>query len=208
MAAGLLWSFGLATGFSVGLIILPLAAIVLLSTATRAPHAREAMGFVLGVAVIAAAVGVFAKSSDAASGQGLPRRVGPIYVVPTGSGTAVRVWRTADGYCVLAYRIELIDRAFCIATASLDRGGPMFSCLCGQRRGTSLVVGTVKASVVRGQKTDRRGVAAIQLYAAPQELDTSLRFFRTVVRSGSPPKWRVDFYNRRGKIVGTVGQGF
>lgn len=51
--AGFLWSFSLVTGFSVGLFVLPAAAVVLLWAATHAPHAREAIGFVPGIAVTA-----------------------------------------------------------------------------------------------------------------------------------------------------------
>jgi len=163
---------------------------------------------VLAVGAIIVATGLEIAPVGVASDRALPPRVGPIYVVPTGNGTAIRVWRTADGYCILAFRPELIDRAFCVSKASLDRGGPMFSCLCMQRHGTSLVVGTVKPLVRRGEKTDRTGTSAVPLYRMPAALGTNLRVFRAVVRSGTPPKWRVQFYDRSDKVVGTVSQGF
>jgi hypothetical protein len=50
-AAGYLMSVSLITGFSVGLLFLPLAALALLNVAMRAPHAREASGFLAGVAI-------------------------------------------------------------------------------------------------------------------------------------------------------------
>jgi hypothetical protein len=53
MAAGVLWSFSLITGFSVGLLVLPIAAVALLWMATRAPHLAEASGFVVGIATTA-----------------------------------------------------------------------------------------------------------------------------------------------------------
>jgi len=139
----------------------------------------------LSVLVLVVGFALSAASSVVASDGDRPRRIGPIYVVATGGGSTVRVWRTVEGYCILAYRLELADRAVCIPSAALWRGGPMFTCLCRQRHGTTLVIGTVKPSVRRGERTDRRGVAPVQLYSAPPELDTSLRFFRTVVRSGS-----------------------
>ena len=47
--AGMLFSFSLATGFSIGLFLLPLVALVLLWVASRAPRWREASGFFAGV---------------------------------------------------------------------------------------------------------------------------------------------------------------
>ena len=52
--AGMLFAFSLATGFSIGLFLLPLAAVVLFWVASRAPHWREASGFFLGIAGIVA----------------------------------------------------------------------------------------------------------------------------------------------------------
>jgi hypothetical protein len=52
--AGAVFAFSLATGFSIGLLILPVAAIVLLWVASRAPRWHEASGFLLGVAGIVA----------------------------------------------------------------------------------------------------------------------------------------------------------
>jgi hypothetical protein len=51
--AGFLMSFSLITGFSVGLLILPFAAAMLIWTTLRSPHPREASGFFVGIAATA-----------------------------------------------------------------------------------------------------------------------------------------------------------
>ena len=56
IVAGFLWSFSLITGFSIGLLLLPVAGVVLLWVASQSPHLLEALGFVGGLAVTAAAV--------------------------------------------------------------------------------------------------------------------------------------------------------
>lgn len=56
IVAGFLWSFSLMTGFSIGLLLLPAAAVLLLWVASRSPHLLEALGFVGGLAVTAALV--------------------------------------------------------------------------------------------------------------------------------------------------------
>jgi hypothetical protein len=48
--AGLLMSFSLATGLSIGLFILPFAAATLIWIAKRSPHRAEASGFMVGIA--------------------------------------------------------------------------------------------------------------------------------------------------------------
>jgi hypothetical protein len=53
LLAGFLMSFSLVTGFSIGLLMLPVAAAALISVATRSPHLVEASGFVLGIAATA-----------------------------------------------------------------------------------------------------------------------------------------------------------
>jgi hypothetical protein len=50
--AGALFTFSLITGFSIGLVLLPLAALAVFWLAATAPHAREALGFALGSAVL------------------------------------------------------------------------------------------------------------------------------------------------------------
>lgn len=54
--AGFLWSFSLLTGFSIGLLLLPVAAAVLLWVAWRSPQLVEALGLVGGLAVTGAVV--------------------------------------------------------------------------------------------------------------------------------------------------------
>lgn len=56
VAAGFLWSFSLITGFSIGLLLLPIAAVVVLWVASQSPHLLEALGFVGGLAVTAVVV--------------------------------------------------------------------------------------------------------------------------------------------------------
>lgn len=155
------------------------------------------------IAVGAASLGV--ASAVGAANTDRPARVGPVYSIPTGQRTALRVWRTTEGYCMSPDRVSL-NRVFCIPNTWLREAGPTFDWLSQERPGTTLVVGIVKQRVRRGQREDRRGTAPLPLYDAPAGLRTGLRFFRTVVRTGAPPKWRVRFYDGRGRVVGSVGQ--
>jgi hypothetical protein len=50
LLAGLLMSFSLVTGLSIGLFVLPFAAATLIWVATRSPHLVEASGFIAGIA--------------------------------------------------------------------------------------------------------------------------------------------------------------
>jgi hypothetical protein len=54
--AGLLMSFSLVSGFSIGLFILPFAAVALFWAAWRSPHLLEAAGFLAGIVPTAALV--------------------------------------------------------------------------------------------------------------------------------------------------------
>jgi hypothetical protein len=58
-ATGVLFTFSLATGFSIGLLIIPLVAVALLGVSWLSPHLREASGLVVGAAAFVAAVAVF-----------------------------------------------------------------------------------------------------------------------------------------------------
>ena len=58
LATGVLFTFSLAAGFSIGLLILPLAAAALLGVAWLSPHLREASGLVVGAAAFVVAVAV------------------------------------------------------------------------------------------------------------------------------------------------------
>lgn len=53
VVVGLLTSVSLATGLSIGVLVLPFAAVSLLWVARRAPHVPEASGFLLGIGVTA-----------------------------------------------------------------------------------------------------------------------------------------------------------
>jgi hypothetical protein len=46
-------SFSLVAGFSIGLFILPVAAVVFIWTAMRSPHLAEASGFIGGISATA-----------------------------------------------------------------------------------------------------------------------------------------------------------
>ena len=50
--AGALLTFSFLTGFSIGLLLLPIAAGATLLVASRAPHWREATGFLAGVGAV------------------------------------------------------------------------------------------------------------------------------------------------------------
>lgn len=54
--AGFLMSFSLVSGFSIGLFILPIAAVALFWAARRSPHLLEASGFLVGIVPTAALV--------------------------------------------------------------------------------------------------------------------------------------------------------
>lgn len=56
VAAGFLTSISLATGLSIGILILPAAAAALLWALRRAPYLPEAAGFLLGVGITAALI--------------------------------------------------------------------------------------------------------------------------------------------------------
>jgi uncharacterized membrane protein YhhN len=55
-AAGALWFFSLLTGLSIGLLVLPVAAVVLIFAALQSPHLPESFGFVAAVGLVAVAV--------------------------------------------------------------------------------------------------------------------------------------------------------
>jgi hypothetical protein len=51
-AAGALFIFSLFAGFSIGLLLLPTAAVLLIWTSVKAPHGPEALGFLLGTGLV------------------------------------------------------------------------------------------------------------------------------------------------------------
>ena len=51
LLTGVLFTFSLVTGFSIGLFFLPLVAAALLGVAWLSPHLREASGLIVGAAV-------------------------------------------------------------------------------------------------------------------------------------------------------------
>lgn len=62
--AGLAFTFSLLTGFSIGLLLFPLAATALLAVAARAPHLAESVGFLAGVAATFLAVSIVSWGDD------------------------------------------------------------------------------------------------------------------------------------------------
>jgi lysylphosphatidylglycerol synthetase-like protein (DUF2156 family) len=52
VVAGFAFTFSLVTGFSIGLLLLPLAAVLLLLVASRAPGPAETLGFVAGIGLV------------------------------------------------------------------------------------------------------------------------------------------------------------
>ena len=51
-ASGALLFFSFVTGFSIGLLVLPFAAVLLVLTADLSPRGAEALGFLLGVGLV------------------------------------------------------------------------------------------------------------------------------------------------------------
>jgi hypothetical protein len=134
------------------------------------------------------------------------RRVGPAYVVASGDGWKLFGWKKDNGLCVSPQR-PAANRGLCFSQVQL--AGAPFACFCGQpRHGRMLALGVVKASTRHPRLVDRLGTRAVAIYASPEALATSFRFFRVVAHTGSPPRWRLDFFDRSGGRAGTVGQGF
>jgi hypothetical protein len=136
-----------------------------------------------------------------------PKRIGPVVTIASGSGWKLTGWRSSAGIA-LAYR------------APKD-SGTMYR--IAPRYGTSLstwlsptgslgkwtrVIGVVTPNAARVEVTSSNGRGfTTHLYRAPPSLKTSLRFFRVLVKSGSPPRWKVQAFDRHGKQIGMVGQG-
>lgn len=69
-AAGMLLTFSFLTGFSIGLLVLPLAAAALVFVASRAPHFAESIGFLGGVGGVALLVALGNRDSKPCGEQG------------------------------------------------------------------------------------------------------------------------------------------
>jgi hypothetical protein len=63
--AGALLTFSFLTGFSIGLVVLPVAAAVLLWVASRTPGATDAAGFFAGMGLLLSTVGVVSPETGA-----------------------------------------------------------------------------------------------------------------------------------------------
>jgi hypothetical protein len=62
-AAGFLTSFSLITGLSIGLLVLPIAAAILIWVARRSPHLLEASGLAAGIGATALLVAILNASA-------------------------------------------------------------------------------------------------------------------------------------------------
>ena len=156
--------------------------------------------------VLAASLTVPSLSGARAEAGGQPRRIGSIVLIARGPGWKFYGWRTTDGLCLTVYRPSLSDRAFCVRSSELKRAVTNVGCVCRQRAGTTLFIGVVKPVVQRSEVTDRRGVSPVPILLI-RGLYPNLRYFRAVAHSGVPPRWRVRFFDGRGKVIGYAGQG-
>lgn len=151
--------------------------------------------------VPAAAVLVLSGSAGQASDAASSKQIGPIVTVASGSDWSLKAWRSTNGLCI-AHRPGGGDTCH----VQLPRRGSLFAYLRGLGKHT-LVIGAVARNVVRVQAKEQDRTFSIRIYEPPRTLKTRLRFFRVLVRTGSPPKWRVLAYDAEGKQVGFVGQG-
>ena len=82
LAAGGVFAFSFLAGLSIGLLILPLAAALLLYVAWRSPHVVEALGFVAGVGATLLLTAVRSRDHT-------PCPEGGLYIPPGAPGTSV-----------------------------------------------------------------------------------------------------------------------
>jgi hypothetical protein len=150
---------------------------------------------------VAAALAVSASASQAKD-TASSKRLGPIVTVASGPHWSLRAWKSTAGLCI-SYRppagvnvchVRLRPQVF------------LFSFL-GNRGKHTLVIGAIATNVVRVEVKDKRGHFSTRFYEPPRALNTSLRFFRVLLQTGSPPKWQIVAYDGEGRQVGLVGQG-
>jgi len=151
-------------------------------------------------AIVALSMGT---STSQGSNAELAKRIGPIVTVASGSGWSLRAWQSSSGLCV-SYR-PLAGGDFC--HVRLPRGSSLFT-FVRDLGGRTLVIGAIARNVARVKVKDRKGRSLwARIFEPPRSLNTRLRFFRVVVQSGSPPKWRAIAYDPELRQVGLVGQG-
>ena len=90
------------------------------------------------------------------------------------------------------------------------RGGPMFAGIGGSPSGF-VVTGVVTRAVRRLVVVDEVSQRSVALYAAPQGLNTPLRFFRARVEprgvNPSGVRWKLTALDGRGNVISFTGQG-
>ena len=151
------------------------------------------------------AVAVLILSSTAAQGadSAVYKRVGPIVTIASGSDWSLTAWRNTDGLCI-RYRPTPSGGGTC--HVQMPPRSSLFAYL-RRREHETHVIGVIARNVVRVQVKERGRSYSTRIYEPPQELMTRLRFFRALVRTGSPSRWQVLAYNKTGQQVGYVGQG-
>jgi len=153
---------------------------------------------VVSVAAVLAASAPASEAEDA----GTSKRIGPIVTVASDSHWTLRAWQSTDGLCI-SYRPPAGVNG---CHVRLPPRSSLFSFL-GSRGKPMLVIGAIAPTVVRVEVKDKRGHFSTRIYKPSRALKTRLNFFRVLVRTGSPPNWRISAYNEDGKEVGFVGQG-
>lgn len=145
---------------------------------------------------------VAASTSTSDAGSAPQRPVGPVVTIASSGDWTLKAWRSKSGLCV-EYRphtgrlchFRLYLRTYLFA---------FFGWASPRQR---LVLGAIAPRVRSVRARDADGTTAVRIFEAPRKLGTTLRFFRVVLRPGSPPRWRVTAYDSAGKRVGFVGRG-
>jgi len=149
---------------------------------------------------VAAALAASASASQAED-AGASKRIGPIVTVASGPQWTLRAWQSSAGLCISHRPLAGVD----VCHVRLPPRGSLFSFL-GNLGNRTLVIGALAPNVSRVEITDKRGHFSTRIYEPPRALKTRLNFFRVLVRTGSPPKWRIVAYDDEGKRIGLVGQ--
>lgn len=151
---------------------------------------------------------LFLPGIASATGNTVPKRIGPVVTIATGPGWSLTGWRNS------AHQVCLSDRVPRHRWQTVEFCGPsdtmrtsMWTFL-PESSSEVLPVGAVTPNVTRMEARAGHGQAtAVAILTAPPALKTHLRFFRVLLPKGSPPLWRVSAYDAHGKQVGLVGQG-
>ena len=71
-AAGAAFTFSFLTGLSIGLLVLPFAAVALIAVAVRSPHVAESIGLVAGAGLVVLLVGALNWGADQRGADPVP----------------------------------------------------------------------------------------------------------------------------------------